>query len=354
MTESSGPTPRAPLASPASAPAPSSPSSPSSPASAASFVRRALPIAVSGGLLVYLAATIDLRSALAYVSLDTALRFAGPLLVWNGATLLIEAHCLHLVTAAAGRPIGRATAARIKSACYLLGLIHYAAGVATLSLLLRRRTGSSLGEAASSVSVIAILDVGSVAGMAVVAGAFLPAVGGVLRTGLLLGFLAALVAGFLILRTPLPLGPLDRIRTLEILRGIRTVPAPTLARLVLLRVVFVACFVGLIGGLFHAFRVEVPIGLLALDVAALLLVSALPIAVAGIGTAQVAFVTLFAGRAPESELLSMSILLSLGITVARTSLGLFFARELTREAIADQSSIREASTRSSRADSRRR
>ena len=296
------------------------------------IARRALPVLVSAGLLAYLAATIDLRAVIGHLAPDTALRFALPLALWNAATLAIEAHCLHRVTAACGRPIARATAARIKSACYLLSLFHYAAGATALSFLLRRRMGTSLSEAASAVFVIALLDGGSVVGMAVLAGACLPTVGTPLRSGLLLGLLAALVAGFLFLRTRRSLGPLERLRELELLRAIRTIPSQTLAELVLLRILFVACYVGLVGGLFWAFGVEVSPVSLALKVAVLLLISALPIAVAGLGTAQVAFVSLFSGSASPAELLSMSILMSVALTLARALLGLAFARELTREA----------------------
>ena len=90
-----------------------------------------------------LAATIDLRAAIEQLSPETVLRFALPLAPWNAATLAIEGHCLHRVTAACGRPIARTTAARLESACDLLSLFHYAAGATALSFLLRRRMGSS-------------------------------------------------------------------------------------------------------------------------------------------------------------------------------------------------------------------
>ena len=296
------------------------------------IIRRALPVIVSAALLAYLAATIDLRAAIDHLSPETVLRFVLPLVLWNATTLAIEGHCLHRVTAACGRPIARTTAARLKSACYLLSLFHYAAGATALSFLLRRRMGSSLAEAASAVFVIALLDAGTVLGMAALAGALLPTVGTALRSGLLLGLLAALVAGFLLLRTRRSIGPLDRLRELEILRAIRTIPSPTLAELVFLRILFVACYVGMVGGLFWAFGVEIAPISLALKVAVLLLISTLPIAVAGIGTAQVAFVSLFSGSTSQAELLSMSILMSVALTLARALLGLAFARELTREA----------------------
>ncbi len=318
------------------------------------FLRPALPVAVSISLLVYLARTIDLRAALDHLSLETALRFAAPLLLWNFATLAIEAHCLHRVTAACGRAIDRATAARIKAACYLLNLLHYAAGAAALALLLRRRMGTSLAEAASAVFLIALLDIGSVIGLAVLATAWQPEVAAALRGGLLVALLLCVAGGFAFLRTRRSLGPLERIRDLEVLRAARTIPARRLVELLLLRILFVASYVALTAALFRAFDVEIGLVPLAMKVAILLAISALPIAAAGLGTAQLAFVTLFAGSASDAELLSMSVLLSIGITLARALLGLAFSRELAREALDLQSSMRAASTRSSRDDSRRR
>lgn len=296
------------------------------------FARRALPIVVSAALVAYLGFRIDLRAALEHLTLATTLRFLAPLAAWNGVTLLIEAHCLHRVTAACGHAISRATTARIKSACYLLSLFHYAAGATALTFLLRRRMGGSLARAASAVFVIALLDVGSVAGMALLAGALLPAVDAGLRSGLLLTLLVGVAAGFFLLRTRRSLGPIDRIRELEILGAFRTIPLPVLFELIGLRIVFVACYVGMVAGLFWSFGVDIGVAELALKVAVLLLISALPIAVAGIGTAQLAFVTLFAARAPDDVLLSMSILLSIALTLARALLGLAFAGELSREA----------------------
>ena len=58
------------------------------------------------------------------------------------------------------------------------------------------------------------------------------------------------------------------------------------------------------------------------------------LAVAGIGTGQVVFVMVFAGLASDAELLAMSILLSASILLSRAAIGLVFAPEFTREAMA--------------------
>ena len=64
-------------------------------------------------------------------------------------------------------------------------------------------------------------------------------------------------------------------------------------------------------------------------------VSALPIAVAGLGTGQAAFLVAFRGVAPPETLLALSLALSTGMIAVRGTMGLVFAREFAREAAAD-------------------
>ena len=60
---------------------------------------------------------------------------------------------------------------------------------------------------------------------------------------------------------------------------------------------------------------------------------ALPIAVAGLGTGQIAAVVVFKGVAPPETLIALSLVLSGGLIALRTALGILFAREYTREAL---------------------
>jgi uncharacterized membrane protein YbhN (UPF0104 family) len=65
------------------------------------------------------------------------------------------------------------------------------------------------------------------------------------------------------------------------------------------------------------------------------LISLLPIAVAGLGTGQVAFVYLFRNSANAETLLAASLALSAGTILLRVTLAATFAREFTREALAE-------------------
>lgn len=299
--------------------------------------RMFVPFLVSGALLAYLLRRIDIRVALDYMTAEVLIRFSLPLLLFLGITLLIEAQCLHRVVCANpadATPLDRTTAARIKAACYLLGLLNYALGAAGLAVLLRRRAGASLAAAAGMVFLISLFDIGAVLACAATGAALLESDTFGVRLGVLAGLILAIVAGFVFLRAPISMGPLDAVRDLPILRAPRTAPLALLVEIGILRLLFVGCFVALVGALFWSFGIEVGWVRLTLNVAIILVVSALPIAAGGLGTGQIVFVALFSGVAPDAQLLSASIVLSVEIIAARALIGLCFAPEFTREALA--------------------
>lgn len=301
------------------------------------LARAAVPFVISAALLAYLFDRIDVRLALDYLTLDVLARFALPLVLWSVVTLVIEAQCLHRVARANSQTLSRVVAARIKAACYLLGILNYALGAAGLTLLMRRRTGVGLGECAGMVFLISLFDMGSVLFWFAAGGSLLQAeqAGSTLglRIGLVTMLIGAIVAGFVFLRAKRPMGPLDRIRELDVLRAPRTAPVGLLVELGLLRLAFVGSFVALTGALLWSFGLSVDPFRLAMNVGVMLVVSVLPIAAGGLGTGQVAFVELFSGVAPDAQLLAASILLTLGVLGTRAIVGLGFASEFTREAL---------------------
>ena len=117
-----------------------------------------------------------------------------------------------------------------------------------------------------------------------------------LRAGVLTAAGLGIVGGFVFLRAPGSLGPLDRIRNWNAFRAVRTTPMRILIELLLLRFFFVLAFIGLAAVALAAYDIQVPIGDLVINVAAVALIAALPIAFSGLGTGQAAFVYLLATR----------------------------------------------------------
>ncbi|HPG24416.1 MAG TPA: lysylphosphatidylglycerol synthase domain-containing protein, partial [Myxococcota bacterium] len=262
-------------------------------------LRGLVPFGVSAALLVYLFRRIDAGEALARTTPDVLLRFLAPVVFWNFVTLAIEARCLHRVAAAHDRSLPLVVAARIKAACYLLSIVYYPLGSAGLSVLLGRRARVPLAEAIGMVFLITLFDLGSVTSLAAIGATFLRADALGVRIGLLVALVAAIIAGFAFLKAPFPLGPLEALRRLPILRAPRQAGPLLLLELGVLRALFVGTYVALTHALLGAYGLEVEPTRLALNVAIMLAVSALPIAAGGLGTGQLVFVALFAGVAPD-------------------------------------------------------
>lgn len=300
----------------------------------ATAARWVLPFVVSAAFLAWVLSGVDAGAVMAELTPAVARIFVPALIVFLAITLLIEAVCLVLVVSHTRPFSDLVVAARIKAASYLLGILNYALGAGALTVLLRRRAGMPLSEAAGAVLVIGLFDLGSLIAMAITGLALLGSEGTAVRVGVVALAGAAIVAGFAVLRAPVAMGPFDRVRELRLFHAARTLPVGLLARLAALRFGFVACFVGMAWATLGAFEVQVPALPLVVNTSLLLLVAALPIAAAGLGTGQAVFIALFRRWAPDETLLAASLLLSFALIVTRSAMGLFFAGEFAREAMA--------------------
>ncbi len=297
-------------------------------------LRFVLPFVVSGALLAWVLRDIDFRQMLSLMTAQVAWDFIPALLAFAVVSLIIEAYCMVAVVSYSRPFHDLMVAARIKAASYPLSIVNYALGAGATTVLLRRRTGMTLAEAAGAVFVIGLFDLGSLLAFVLIGVGMLGASTPGLQIGVVAGVGAAVVAGFAVLRAPIRMGAFDRIRELDVFRDARLLPIGLLARLGALRFVFVGVFIALGRAIFEAFSVHVPTLDLIINVSLLLLVAALPIAVAGLGTGQLVFVGLFEEFAPAETLIAISLTLSFGLIVTRAVLGLAVAREFTVEALA--------------------
>jgi len=295
------------------------------------LLRLGLPFLVSVAFIIWVLQGQDIDAVWASITPRVAAWFIPGLLAFLAITLYIEAVCLKLVVHDYHAETSLIEAARMKAASYLLAILNYAIGAGAVSVLLHRRTSLSLADAAGVVLLIGLFDLGSLLVSATVCTLLVGSTGAGVRVAGVVGAIASIVIGFVVLRAPQPMGPLDRLRQLEIFRAARTVSAGCLLRLGALRAAFIATFILLAWTTMNAFAVFVPALELVMKVSLLLLVSAIPIAVAGLGTGQKVFVELFAGHAPSETLLAASLTLSFGLIVSRAIIGGLFAREFTRE-----------------------
>ena len=142
-----------------------------------------LPIAVSAAALVWLLRGVDLPAVAAAVNTRVATVMLPALVAFCAVTLWIEAMSIHRLVANPPPGFGLWSAARIKCASYLPALLHYTLGVGGLAVLLRRRTGLSLGEALGLVLLISTTDLIVVLAAASSSAALLGVEPHVMRTG---------------------------------------------------------------------------------------------------------------------------------------------------------------------------
>ena len=296
-------------------------------------LQRLAPVVISALTLGWVAGHFDMRKVAEALSWEVALVMLPALLGYGAFTLLLEALSILRAIDAPPARLGAWTAARIKCASYLLAIVNYTLGGAALTVLLRRRAGIGLGEAAGVVLLISMTDLLVVLGLGAGAAATVQAGTLTVKAGVVALVGVGFFGGLVLLRVPASLGPLERIRSLSVFDALRKRPTRQLVELLAIRIVFAFCFIGIAGATFLAFDVPVPPGRLVLGMMILAVVGAIPWAVAGLGVGQLAAVVVFKDVAPDETLIALSLVLSAGLIALRAGMGLLFAREFTREAL---------------------
>ena len=295
-------------------------------------LRWAAPFVITVAALTYVFQKIGVRAVVDRLTPDALWVMVPALLAFGAIAVAIESECLIRLLPADRHVFSRATAARIKVASYPLSLIHYAIGAGALAILLGRRTGRGVADAAGVVGLISLFDIG-IQLMLLIAGlTFLGTDAPAVRGGIAVGLSATILLAFVLLRAKISLGPLDRIRNLSVFAAARTTRMPLLIELGVLRVVFAFSFVALIWACCIAFGIYAPFSFLVAAVPILIVVAMIP-SVAGLGTGQIAFVEVFGRYADDETLLACSLAFSTGLIVMRAGMGLLFAGEFAREAL---------------------
>jgi uncharacterized membrane protein YbhN (UPF0104 family) len=296
-------------------------------------LQRLAPVVISALTLGWVAGHFDMRKVAEALSWEVAFVMLPALLAYGAFTLLLEALSILRAVDAPPARLGAWTAARIKCASYLLAIVNYALGGAALTVLLRRRAGIGLGEAAGVVLLISMTDLLVVLGLGAGAAATVQAGTLTVKAGVVALVGVGFFGGLVLLRVPASLGPLERIRSLSVFDALRKRPTRQLVELLAIRILFAFCFIGIAWVTFLAFDVPVPPGRLVLGMMILAIVGAIPWAVAGLGVGQLAAVIVFKDVAPDETLIALSLVLSAGMIALRAGMGLLFAREFTREAL---------------------
>lgn len=181
-----------------------------------------------------------------------------------------------------------------RAATYLPGIVNYAAGNAALVLFLRQRYGTPVGAASASMLLLMLVDAGLLVWCAAAGSVYLPAGW---QTPLVTLAVVGTLGGALHLvywRTPGRWRRLEALRVVPALAVFRTATLRDYLVLGTLRLPTIGLYVAIHLVTLRAFGIVIPLGELAAYVPLQMVVAALPISVAGLGTVGAAQRVLYA------------------------------------------------------------
>lgn len=297
------------------------------------LVKWGLPAAITCAAVAYLVNTIDFVAVAEHITPRAASILIPAMLGFGLVSIVIEAITLRRLLHSARSDFTLLVAARVKSASYLLAILHYALGALTLSVLVARQGGVSIPRAAGVVGLVMMFDLGMVMAMVAIGATMIATTAVEFQLGIILAVIGVIAGGLALLRAPFSLGPLDTLRNLELFESARTAPTRDLFELALLRSAFVVAFMSMGWAALTAFEIIVPAPVVMVNFSGVLLASMLP-AVAGIGPSQVAMVEFFAEYGTPEQLLACSVSLAASMIAMRALMGIAFAGEFSRDALA--------------------
>jgi hypothetical protein len=210
----------------------------------------------------------------------------------------------------------------LRASTYLVSLVNTQLGQGAVALYVQRRFGTPLAEIASTIGLLALLEVTQLAGFAA-AGmiAFASDVPG----GLLLAPLVV-VAFWLVLFGVARSGgaTLATVREHPLFRTFRRVTAARCLAILALKASVFALSIVVHRAALGLFGIDIPLARLFAFLPIVFLVAALPVTVAHLGTSQAAWVFFFHPYAPEADLLAYSLASHLTFMLANAALGVLF------------------------------
>ena len=295
------------------------------------FLRVAIPVAITVIAIYFIVRDLEFGDIGSHLNARSIGIFVPALLSYGFVSLVLEGLSLKRPMHGTRKDFTFVTAARLKAASYLVGIVHIAAGAGTLAYLLRKQAGVSLSYAMGVVMLMMMFDLGIVLSLVVVGWTMASASTLGLQIGLVPVIIALMIGGFALLRASFSLGPLDRIRRLDLFLAARTIPARELVELALLRFCFVMSMTLFGWAALTSFGISLNFPELLFNFSLVLLAGVLP-AVAGVGPSQLAMVDLFAEYGSREAAAACALVFTIGMISMRALIGLAFAGEFSKEA----------------------
>lgn len=281
-------------------------------------------------LLVYLFREVPLEEA--WLATRTARidlflpEIAAAILVW----FLLDSRALAYLFTRFNAPVSWSEARSMRGVTYLLTVLNWNVGTAAIILYMRRAKRVPALEATGSMFFYGNCDALIMATLALVGSLALedsPAVETIRKAAL--GFMAFLALTLLAVVSSRPDWRwLRKIRGAAVVRSYRLAQPKDFLFVLGIKLAYFIVFIWIFWAGSHAFGIQIPFALALASAPAVMLVAALPIAPAGIGTQAAAMVFFWSDYGTKAEILAFGLVFPVALVVGRCLLGLGYLRDL--------------------------
>jgi hypothetical protein len=292
--------------------------------------RQVAPWAIAAAILWWLFDRVPLADAWAAAAEARLFDFALVTAVAVTGWWLIESRAFAYVFTRFNAPVSWSEARSLRAVTYLATPINWNLGTAAIVLHLRRSKGIGAVQSTSSMIFYQTIDLMVLASLALAGSLALPAspeIAQIRRAAAIADAFAILQ--FAVIMAPWPSwGWLRRVREMGLFWAHRRATLRDLAILVTVRTCYFSGFVIYFWLGTWAFNVAVPLLFAMAATPIILVIAALPITPAGLGTVQAVALYLFGPYGTKAAILAFALAYPVALICARLPLGLLYIRDL--------------------------
>jgi hypothetical protein len=243
---------------------------------------------------------------------------------------LLDSRALAYLLTRFNAPVSWPEARSIRGVTYILTALNWNVGTAAIVLHLRRSKGVPALESTSSLFLYANCDGLLLMGLALLGSTAFsdsPTLE-TIRNVAAIAFVFQLATFFILTASSPGWRWLGRVRKATLVRSYRLATLRDFAIVLGIKLVYFIGFLWIFWAGSHAFGIEIPIGLAVASVPAVMMVAALPISPAGLGTQAAAMLYFWSDYGEKAEILAFGLVFPIALTLARCLLGLLYLGDL--------------------------
>ncbi len=296
------------------------------------WLKTLVPWAIAGGILYYLFSEASVAEAWEAARTARLEIFLPAMLFVVLLWFLIDSAAFAYIFTRYNAFLSGAEARSLRGMTYLLTPINWNLGTAAVILHLRSSKRISALDSTSTMMFYQMIDGMILAGYVLIGVVLLPDSSETrsLRN-IALGFECFQVFILIVFMNARPSWPwLERLRARGLFRTLRMATLRELGFILLLKTLYFAAWIGIFWFGCHAFGIELPLFLAIAATPAVLMVGALPITPAGLGTQQAAMIYFFSPYGDEAAILAFGLTFPVALIIIRCVVGVRYMSDLPK------------------------